>query len=175
MPEVPGKCFELVDGELVELSPSNDLHHAIVEIVYDVLRDHVRQHNLGLVRFDGLAYVIKRGPNQVRVPDVSFVAWDRVPESSPLERFWEGAPTLAVEVVCPTDRANDIQERVQDYSEAGTRQVWVLWPSRRTVTVDDAGGGVRQLGPEASLDGGNVLPGFSVRVGDLFEIPDRRP
>lgn len=175
MPEVPGKRFELVDGELVEVSPSNDLHHAIVEVVYDVLRDHVRQHNLGLVRFDGLAYVIKRGPDQVRVPDISFVAWDRVPESRPVERFWEGAPTLAVEVVSPTDRANDIQERVQDYLEAGTRQVWVLWPSRRTVTVYDADDGVRQLGPDASLDAGGALPGFDVRVGDLFEIPHRRP
>lgn len=175
MPEVPGKRFELVDGELVEVSPSNDLHHAIVEIVYDVLRDHVRQHNLGLVRFDGLAYVIRRGPDQVRVPDVSFVAWDRVPDSGPSARFWEGAPTIAVEVVSPTDRANDIQERVQDYLEATTRQVWVLWPTRRTVTVYGANGSVRQLGPDESLDGGDVLPGFIVRVADLFEVPRRRP
>ncbi len=174
MPEVPGKTFELVDGEVVEVSPSNDLHHAIVENVYDVLRDHVRQHNLGLVRFDGLAYVIKRGPDQVRVPDASFVAWDRVPEGRPSERFWQGAPTIAVEVVSPTDRANDIQDRVQDYLEAGTRQVWVLWPHRRSLTVHDADSGVAQFATEATLDGGDILPGFSVTVGDLFEIPRRR-
>jgi Uma2 family endonuclease len=173
MPDVPGKRFELVDGEVIEVSPAGDLHMAIVEIVYKRLDRFVEQHNLGLVRFDGLGYVIRRAPDQVRVPDASFVAWDRVPDPRPSARFWEGPPTLAVEVVSPSDRANDIQERVQDYLDAGTRLVWVLWPSRRALTVYDADGGVRQLGPDAALDGGSLLPGFSVRVGDLFEIPRR--
>jgi len=108
------------------------------------------------------------------MPDASFVAWDRIPDPRPSARFWEGAPTIAVEVVSPTDRANDIQERVQDYLAAGTQQVWVLWPRNRSMTVYDAVSGVRELGPDSTLDGGSLLPGFSVSVGDLFELP-RRP
>lgn len=174
MPEAPGKRFELVDGEVIEVSPAGDLHMAIVEIVYKRLDRFVEQHNLGLVRFDGLGYVIKRGPDQVRVPDVSFVAWEGVPEGEPSEWFWEGPPTLAVEVVSQDDLALDFRDRVYDYLEAGTQQVWVLWPRRRRISVFSPNADTRELGPDAVLDGGSLLPGFSVRVGELFEVP-RRP
>ncbi len=174
MPEVPGKRFELVDGEVIEVSPSNDLHMAIVEIVYKRLDRFVEQHNLGLVRFDGLGYVIRRAPDQVRVPDASFVAWDRVPDPRPSARFWEGPPTLAAEVVSFQDLANDVYERVQDYLDAGTQQVWLVWPRQRSISVYRPDADTRELGPDAVLDGGDVLPGFSVSVGDLFEVP-RRP
>ncbi len=60
------------------------------------------------------------------------------------------------------------------YLAAGTRQVWVLWPSKRAVSVYRPNADTRELGPDATLDGGDVLPGFSVRVGDLFEITTRR-
>lgn len=76
-------------------------------------------------------------------------------------------------VVSPHDRAQDVHAKAQGYLEAGTRQVWVLWPRERSMTVYDADGGPRELGPEARLDGGDVLPGFSVRVGNLFEVSRR--
>jgi Uma2 family endonuclease len=174
MPDVPGKRFELVDGEVVEMTGAGDLHMAIVEILYKLLDRFVEQHDLGLVRFDGLSYVLRRGPDQVRVPDVSFVAWKSVPEGEASEGFWEGPPSLAVEVVSPNDRANTIYERVQDYLEAGTQQVWVLWPRRCSVSLYSLDANTRELGPDALLDGGDLLPGFSVRVGDLFEIRRRR-
>ncbi|MDQ3524361.1 MAG: Uma2 family endonuclease [Chloroflexota bacterium] len=174
MPEVPGKRFELVDGEVIEVSPAGDLHMAIVEIVYKRLDRFVEQHNLGLVRFDGLGYVIRRAPDQVRVPDVSFVTWEQVPDGEPTEFFWEGAPSLAVEVVSQDDLAIDLKDRVDDYLEAGTQQVWVLWPRTRRVSVFSPNANTREFGPDATLDGGSLLPGFGVRVGDLFEVPHRR-
>jgi hypothetical protein len=63
---------------------------------------------------------------------------------------------------------------VQAYLAAGTRQVWVLWPDERSITMHDATAGMRELGPDATLDSGDILPGFSVTVGDLFETPRRR-
>lgn len=174
MPEVPGKRLELVDGSVYEVPGAGELHIAIVVMLFKLLDRFAEQHDLGIVRPDGLAYVLRRDPDQVRIPDLSFVAWESVPTGDVSERFWEGPPTLAVEVVSPHDRADDVHERVQDYLEAGTRQVWVLWPRRRSVSVYRPDADTRELGPDAVLDGGEVLPGFTVRVGDLFEVRRRR-
>lgn len=97
MPEVPGKNLELVDGEVIELPGAGELHIAIVVLLFDIIRDHARKHDLGLVRPDGLAFVLQRGPDVVRVPDVTFVARENVPEGDVSEWFWEGPPTLAVD------------------------------------------------------------------------------
>lgn len=174
MPEIPGKQLELVDGEVIEVPGAGDLHVAISFKLARALDDFLQQHDLGIVRPDGLSYVLRRSPDQVRIPDVSFVAWERVPKEGIPEGFWEGPPTIAVEVVSPHDRADDIHAKVQDYLEAGTRQVWVLWPRTRSMTVHDSTRGVRELGAETNLDGGDALPGFRVRVGDLFAVRRRR-
>ncbi len=175
MPDPPGKRLELVDGEMIEVSPTTMLHGAIVLMLGGIMNEFVRQHNLGIVAAGDVDHVLRRGPDIVRAPAVSFVARESVPKSGLPERgFWEGPPTLAVEVVSPDDRANEVHAKVQHYLEAGTRQVWVLWPSQRSVTVHDHDGGSRELGPEARLDGGDVLPGFTVRVGDLFEVSPHR-
>ena len=174
MPEAPGKRHELVDGEVVEVPGAGELHMAIVILLFKLLDRFVEEHDLGLVRPDGLAYVLRRDPDQVRIPDVSFVAWQSVPDGEISDAFWEGAPTLAVEVVSPNDRADDIHARVQDYLEAGSRQVWVLWPRRQSVSVYAQGADTRELGPDALLDGRDVLPGFQVRVADLFAVRRKR-
>ncbi len=90
------------------------------------------------------------------------------------EGCWEGPPTLAVEVVSPDDLASDVHAKVQHYLEAGTLQVWVLWPQQRSLTVFDPNGSARGIGPDAHLDGGDVLPGFSVLVGELFDVDPPR-
>lgn len=174
IPEIPGKRLELVDGEVVEVPGAGALPSVIIFTLARLLEDFVRQHDLGLVRPGGLAYVLHRNPNQVRIPDLSFVAWETVPEGDISEGFWEGAPTLAVEVVSPNDRADDIHARVQDYLEAGSSQVWVLWPRRSSVSVYRPGADTRELGPDMLLDGGDILPGFNTRVSNLFDVRRRR-
>ncbi len=131
MPEVPGKRFELVEGELHEVPGAGAVHTLIVALVHELMRNFVRQHKLGLAFPDGLAYVLRRNPDSVRIPDVSFVTRDRVPPGGIPEGFWEGAPTLAVEVVSPEDRAADLYAKAHEYVAAGTREVWVLWPRHR--------------------------------------------
>lgn len=173
-PDVSGRRFELIEGELVEVPGAGALHAMIAFALVRLLDQFVRQHDLGLVMPDGLAFVLRRGPDQIRIPDLSFVAWNRVPEEGIPEGYWEGPPTLAVEVVSPNDRADDIHARVQDYLEAGSSQVWVLWPRRRSVSVYSRNEDTRELGPDAKLDGADVLPGFKVRVADLFEIRRQR-
>lgn len=169
-PDVPGKGFELVDGEVIEMSPANLRHGLIATMLSGTLAGFARQHNLGIVTGDNVGYVLRRDPDLVRAPDVSFVARESAPKSDELDRFVEGPPTLAVEIVSPDDRATEVRAKVQQYLEAGTQQVWVLWPRQRSMTVYDAASGVHELGPEANLEGGDMLLGFSVRVGDLFEV-----
>lgn len=81
MPDPPGKRRELVDGEIVEMSPATMLHGVIVGKVYEAIVDFVHQHDLGIVAAGDVGYVLRRDPDQVRAPDVSFVTWERVPES----------------------------------------------------------------------------------------------
>ena len=170
MPDVPGKGFELVDGEVVEVSPASLRHGLIATMLAGRLSAYTHQHQLGLVTGDNVGYVLRRNPDSMRAPDVSFIAREQIPTGDDLDRFVEGAPTLAVEIVSPNDRAVEIDERVQDYLAAGTRQVWVLRPNRRAVSIYFPDADTRELGPDATVDGGDILPGFGVRVGDLFEI-----
>lgn len=168
MPEVPGKRFELVDGEVVELPGAGALHGKIVLLICKIIDTFAAERRLGETSPDGVSYILSRDPDRVRIPDVSFVSVERVPESGVPEGFWPFAPDLAVEVVSPADRADDVHDKALEYIACGARLVWVVWPKHRSVTVHVAGGVIRELGPDAELDGGDVLPGFNVRVADLF-------
>lgn len=170
MPEVPGKRFELADGELVEVPGSGGVHNLIAALLYELIRDGVRNQQRGWVFTDGVGFLLQRDPDVVRIPDVAFVARERMPGGQVPEGFVETAPDLAVEVVSPNDSANQVHEKVREYLEAGVRLVWVLWPRFRSVSVYSADGSYRELGADDELDGGEVLPGFRVKVEKLFEI-----
>lgn len=173
MPDAPGKQRELVRGELIEVPTPGAIHNLIVALLYRLIYASAAERRLGLVFGDNMGYVLSRGPDTVRIPDVSFVAWDRVPEAGIPEGAWHLPPDLAVEVVSPSDHAEDVYDKAREYVEAGVRVVWVLWPKRRAVSVHTSEKRTAELGPEDALDGGDVLPGFGVRVGDLFELPAR--
>ncbi len=170
LPEQPGVRYELVKGVPVEVPGAGALHNLIAALVYRLIHEFARTRNLGLVFTDGLAYILGRNPDTVRIPDASFVSRERIPESGIPEGFWPGAPDLAVEIVSPNDRAEDVHDKVRDYLAAGARLVWVLWPKSRSLTVYTPDGQARELGPEQELDGGDVLPGFRVPVASLFAV-----
>jgi Uma2 family endonuclease len=170
MPEVPGKRFELVRGELVEMPGATALHGDVADLFREAIKSFVRRRKLGRVYGDGVGYIVARDRDVVRVPDASFVAQHRIPETGVPDTFWPFAPDLAVEVVSTGDRVEKVLEKVREYLAAGSRLVWVAWPRTRRVTAHGADGSTVELGPGDELDGGDVLPGFRVRVGDLFEV-----
>lgn len=170
LPEEPGVRHELVDGELVKVPGAGALHNLIAALVFELLREFVHARDLGLACTDGVGYILGRAPDRVRIPDASFMSWERVSDEGVPEGFWPLAPDLAVEVVSPNDRADDVHDKVSEYLDAGARLVWVLWPRRRSVSVHTPRGITRDLGPDEELDGGDVLPGFRVRVAALFEV-----
>ena len=121
-----------------------------------------------LMGSDGGYRIFPWAPDDVRMPDVSFVHADRVGQF-PTRGWLDVPPDLAVEVVSPTDSASLVQLKAHDYIRAGVPLVWVVFPESRTVEVRRAGSTtIEVLSETDTLSGGDVLPGFSVAVSELF-------
>jgi Uma2 family endonuclease len=112
--------------------------------------------------------------NLVRIPDVSFISWDRVPgDEFPEEPVPLLVPDLAVEVISRGNTPKEMDEKLREYFDRGVRLVWFVRPRPRVVDVYTAPDRFTRLTASATLDGGEVLPGFSVQVGELFRLPKR--
>lgn len=160
-----GPC-ELVEGEIVMMTPAGFQHGVIASRVTSLLVSHSEPNGLGFVVTEQTGFVLSGDPDTVRAPDVGFVCAGRVAE--PPSGFFPGAPDLAVEVVSPDDRPGEIQARARMWLEAGARLVWVFWPKTRTVTVYQPGCEPQILGERDTLDGQDVLPGLSCAIAGLF-------
>lgn len=162
-----GNSYELVAGRLVLMSPSKWIPGAVsANLVFEMLQ-HVKQHGLGICGTADGGVLLRRGPDTVRAPDVWFVRSERVPVERKNEYF-PGSPDLAVEVLSPTDRFSDVVQKARDYLAAGSQLVWVLDPQGRTSAVFYPDGSARLLGEDDALDGGEVLPGFSITLRELM-------
>lgn len=163
-----GMCRELIDGELHETMPPGGVHGAIAVVLATLLRLWVKQHGAGYVGVEA-RYVLHRVPDRVRGPDVSFVRGDRIPQSGIPEGFWELAPDLAVEVVSPTETADEVRSKVRDFLAAGTALVWVIYPRTHEVIAHFPDGQARVYVENDTLAFPDVLPGFACTVVELFE------
>ncbi|MBZ0169658.1 hypothetical protein MELA_01159 [Candidatus Methylomirabilis lanthanidiphila] len=161
---------ELVNGEVIEMTPVGGVHGKITLRVSRKLVEHVDQQGGGEVLVGDVGFVLNlpTDPERVRAPDVAFVASDRLPEGQLPQGFLHGAPDLAVEVLSPTDNPVDIQQKVRDYLDAGARLVWVIAPAARTATVYRADSSARLLRETEALEGETVLPGFLLPLAEIF-------
>jgi Uma2 family endonuclease len=160
--------YELVEGGLIRMPPSGGEHGYVASNIAGLLRNYVKASNLGVVCGAETGFVLKRNPDTVRAPDASFVAKERIPAEGIPRTYWPFAPDLAVEVVSPNDRFDEVQEKVAEYFTAGTRLVWVVLPKTRTVLVYRGLHEVHSLSANDELNGEAVLPGFTCRVAELF-------
>jgi Uma2 family endonuclease len=170
LPEKPGIRLELVDGEFSELPGSNWLHAELVLHILDLIRAYVLAEGLGRAYGDGPAYFLARDPDTLRIPDVSFIPTDRLPKGGPPATYVDVPPALVVEIDSPSNSAADYRLRIRDYMNAGVSLIWVVWPDERSVSVYSGSTSPVKLTSDDTLDGGDVLPGFSVKVADLFDI-----
>jgi len=113
--------------------------------------------------------VLARNPDTVRAPDIGFVAMERVNVVGRPEKFWDGAPDLAVEIQSPSDTVDTIEGKVDDYLAAGTPLIWVVSPRRKTVTTYRANRKPQVLAEGDILSGEEVVSGFEIPVGGIFE------
>ena len=163
------RLYELVDGILVEKTVGYE-ESFIAGKILRLLGSFVERRNLGLVAGEG--GMLKLDIDLVRIPDVSFVSWDRVPgRKFPDEPVPPLVPDLAVEVISPSNTPKEMAEKLQEYFEKGVCLVWFVRPKSRVVDVYTAADHFTRLTASMWLDGGDVLPGFSVQVGKFFQKP----
>lgn len=161
--------FELVDGRVVEMSPVGPLHGDVDSNLHFALKSFLRGHALGRVYLN-TGFILRRNPDLVRGPDEAFVSNERIAANPPPKRgFWPVAPDLALEIISAGDLAEELTEKVGDYLETGVRLIWVVYPRTQQVHVYHPNGDVRIVRGEGTLDGSNVLTGFEVPLGELWE------
>lgn len=141
-----GMRHELVRGELRTRTLAGSEHGMVGMNLAGFVAPHVREGRLGVVFTAETGFRIATDPDTVRAPDLAFVARERVPDAGIPQGFWPGPPDLVAEVVSPSDRYEEVQEKVFDWIRAGTRLVWVLNPRTRTVAVHAASANVPMLG-----------------------------
>lgn len=161
-----GRLCELVDGVLVEKTMGFK-ESEVAGLILHFLIAFVRPRHLGIVTApDGPMRLL---PGLVRIPDVAFVSWDRLPgRKRPAAAVPDLAPDLAVEVLSKGNTRAEMARKLREYFAAGTRLVWLVDPRTRTVRVHSGPRTSRRLGPGDVLDGGDVLPGFTLPLQDLF-------
>jgi Uma2 family endonuclease len=160
---------ELVGGQLYILPLEGGEHGYLVGQVAAELRVFLHEHAGvgGMLLGAGTGFRLSRDPDTVRAPDVAYVTEARLPQAR-VPGYPELAPDLIVEVVSPSDRASEIQAKIDAWLRAGVQLAWVLYPTTRPTMVYRADGTTQLLHADDTLSGETVLPGFTVRLGDLF-------
>jgi Uma2 family endonuclease len=165
--------FEVVDGVRLEMVPMSYYSATVMSRLGFELNLYARREKNGEA-FTELLFRMPLPADQSRNrrPDVAYVTHDRWPADRPRDpagNAWDVVPDLAVEVTSPGDHYDEVRAKVFEYFTAGVRLVWVISPSNRVADVFEAPGRLRTVTEEEELDGGEVLPGFRLRLGDLFD------
>lgn len=170
LPENSERRMELMDGVILEMAPAGGEHGGIAADFLIEIGSYVKRNHLGKVTAAETGFVLfqdKRGKDTVRAPDVGFIAKDRAPKRLP-KKYIPIVPDLVVEVVSPNDLAEDIQDKLNDYRRAGVRLILFAYPSSQTINVYTSTE-TKILGIDDTLDGGDVLPCFTLPVRAIFE------
>lgn len=164
-----GGRTELVEGRVVEEMPVGERHAALAAELAAALLDFVKPRKLGRVHIE-LGHRLFADPDTVRAPDVSFMAAGRLGPTVG-DRYVEGAPTLALEVMSPEDREADVARKVEEYFDAGAERVWIVRLRDRTVTVHRPGGDAHTYSGASVLssdDAGFSEWGFELNLETIF-------
>lgn len=167
--------FELVNGEVIKLSPGVFRHVYLIRLLFRALDEFVRAHQLGEV-FSEMPFVLIYDSDWVkgsRTPDVMFVKAERLAAyQAEVTDFADKpliiVPDLAVEVISANDNYTDVDAKVELYLEDGVQVVWVLDAKRKTIKVQRQGT-YQTLRVGDTLQGDEVIPGFEIAVKAIFE------
>lgn len=162
--------YEIVDDRRVEKPAMAAYAGKIASVLMMRVGPFAEAHDLGQAVVEVL-FRIRSQPKLQRRPDLAYVSFDRWPRGkrTPNTDPWDVVPDLVVEVVSPSNLAEEIPTRVREYFEAGVRRAWVIYPHESLVYEYDSPRSIRVLGREDALEGGEVVPGFRLPLADLFE------
>lgn len=164
------RLVELVDGTLVE-KPVGWIESLIALKLGRLLGDFVAARKLGVVA--GADATLRMKSRSVRLPDITFVSVGDLPGGKvPMESVPTLPPTLAVEVISEGNTKAEMRRKNREYFDSGTKLVWFVYPKTQTVAIYDQPSETpaRVLGREDTLDGGSILPGFSIAVSEIFAV-----
>ncbi|MEK6325123.1 MAG: Uma2 family endonuclease [Acidobacteriota bacterium] len=167
-----GNRYELIEGELRQMSPTGYEHGRSTGNLHGLIVYHVRLHKLGDVLAAETGFVVARtedGRPTIIAPDIAFVAKGRIPPGTDTFKFLELAPDLIVETLSPSDRTVDVEKKIALWLRAGVRLAVVLDPASRSVTMHHANGEITALTDDALLDLEDVIQGFRCKVSDIFD------
>ena len=162
--------YEVVDGERVEGLVMSTFANIVSNRLAFELNSHVKSQKLGEAFHEGLFRLPLKIERQRR-PDIAFISTSRWPINRPISyegNAWEIVPDLAIEVVSPTDRAEELAEKIGEYFAAGVIQVWVVYPLLKSIQVHESAALARSYYETEILTGGTILPGFQLTVGSIF-------
>jgi Uma2 family endonuclease len=165
------RICELVDGILVE-KPMASYESLLAAAISHFLMSYLDTRDLGVVLgADGMLQIM---PRRIRVPDVSFISWKRMPgHRLPRSRVYAIAPDLAVEVISEGNTEIEMRQKLEEYFAAGTLLVWYVYPETRTARAYTSADRGEEIAADGALSGGPVLPGFELPLQKVFGWADR--
>jgi len=168
------RLYELVDGILVQKTVGT-YESYLAMLLGRLLGNFVAAKDLGIVL--GADGMMRLAPGLVRIPDLAFISWQRLPDRKiPRTPIADLVPDLAVEVISKYNTPREMERKLADYFAAGVRQVWYVYHApRREVHVYTDMDEHTVLGEDRQLDGGRLLPGFTLSLKSLFADPGQTP
>ena len=162
-----GNRYELVKGELISMAPTGGVHDYLRSRVDRIFGSHVESNDLGLIFAGDTGVRYESDPDTVMAADITFISKDRIPEGVP-KGYLTIVPDLLVEIVSPIDRVSDLEVKINAYLEAGVKMVVVLHPETKIIRVHRSTIDIETLTISDVLTCGDVLPGFSCKVSEIF-------
>lgn len=166
----PEGAFECINGQYIEKPSMGARSNAIAFDLMIRLQLFVKANKLGRCFGENLSYrIFPADPRKSRIPDGSFIRSGRLPGEKVPTGDMTIPPDLAIEVISPNDEVENLFERIGDLMGAGVRLLWVIDPASRQVHVHRADGTATRLVDADSVDGEDVIPGFTCPLGELFD------
>lgn len=163
-----GLRSELIEGEIHTMPPAFEDHGEITRRLSVILGSYVIAQQMGKLYAAETGFLIARNPDTVRAHDIGFILRERLlsPRSEP--RWVPIIPDLVVEVASSGDRLLEVRQKAAMWLDAGVRMVWVVLPGERAIEIHRSGEPVVRLDEGATLDGADIVPGFSTSVATIF-------
>ncbi len=167
-----GKRYELIEGQLIDMAPTGAPHGLLsAEFAY-LLRTFTREHDSGQVYGAETGFRLAENPDTVLGVDAAFISKARLKPDQ--KGYIEGAPDLAVEIASPGNTKTELHDKVKLYFQAGAQLVWIVYPHSRAIYVYTTPHDIKVLEQNETLTGDNVLPGFAVKVSEIFAVLDNK-
>ena len=161
---------ELIRGVLCETMAVGGEHGEIVMNLGGEMRSFIKPRRLGRLAGSDAGVRLERDPDTVREPDLAFISSQKLPLNVRNPGYYEVVPDLVVEVASPSDSRREVNDKAQMWLRNGVRLTWVVHPDTRTIDVHPEDGSVFTLTESDTLDGGEVLPGFTCPVSEIFDL-----